>query len=299
MMKEGTLWNCLLETANRALRSGALVPLDTRGAALADGSGVRFLVRILSSLQRKDLARGQQARAESAGRQANPFLPPEPDLTVGPVGEAHIAVLNKFNVVENHLLLVTRSYEDQEMLLSLEDFAALIFCLREYDALGFYNGGREAGASQQHKHLQLVPLPLSSGLASVPMASLLPAVARDTIVTMPGLPFVHAFVRTGSDWGAAERAESSVFQLYAAMLRHVGMDAAEPSRPKRQSMPYNFLMTREWMLLVPRTREFFEDVSLNALAFAGSLFVRNEAQYARLRDVGPMQALRAVTVPSK
>jgi ATP adenylyltransferase len=81
------------------------------------------------------------------------------------------------------------------------------------------------------------------------------------------------------------------------MLRHAGMDTAEPSRPRRQSMPYCFLVTREWMLLVPRSREFFEDISLNALAFAGSFFVRNQEQYARLLAAGPMTALRAVTVP--
>ena len=295
-MKKGDLWNRLLTTTHHALRSGALIPLNTHGVALEDDSGARFLVRILSNLQRKDRARGQQARAEGAGQQRNPFLPPEPDLTVGEVGETHLAVLNKFNVVENHLLLVTRSFEDQELLLSLEDFAALLFCLREYDALGFYNGGREAGASQQHKHLQLVPLPLSEGHASVPIASLLPAAAPGALAPIPGFPFVHAFVRLNRDVVAAAPAESEVFQLYATMLTHVGMEAAEPSHAKRQSMPYNFLITREWMLLVPRTGEFFEDISLNSLAFAGSLFVRNEAQYARLREVGPMQALRAVTV---
>jgi ATP adenylyltransferase len=65
----------------------------------------------------------------------------------------------------------------------------------------------------------------------------------------------------------------------------------------RQSMPYCLLVTRQWMLLVPRSREHFEDISLNALAFAGSFYVANELQLQRLRSFGPFNALKAVTLP--
>jgi ATP adenylyltransferase len=299
VMQKGTLWSRLVATTEHALRSGALVPLGTDVAVLEDDSGVQFSVRILSQLRKKEEARRQQDQAAGAGKAANPFLTPEPALVVGQVSDTHTAVLNKFNVVERHLLLVTRHFEDQEMLLTREDFAALWFCLGEYDALGFYNGGREAGASQPHKHLQLVPLPLVSGHLSVPIEPLLPAAEVDTPVTAPALPFVHAFTRLGGDATAPGCAASRSLDLYSAMLRHAGMEGAEPSRPKRQAMPYNFLMTRHWMLLVPRTRDCFEDISLNALAFAGSLFVRNEAQYARLREAGPMHALQAATMPRR
>jgi ATP adenylyltransferase len=43
---------------------------------------------------------------------------------------------------------------------------------------------------------------------------------------------------------------------------------------------------------VPRSREFFEGVSINAIGFAGGLLVRNRKQLAILRDRGPMAALR-------
>jgi ATP adenylyltransferase len=49
------------------------------------------------------------------------------------------------------------------------------------------------------------------------------------------------------------------------------------------------------MLAVPRTQECFESTSLNALAFAGSLLVKNREQLERVRTVGPMAMLRAVT----
>lgn len=297
VLSKGKLWERLVATTEHALRSGALVPIVTTGATIADPSGIRYLVRILSTLRNKDEARNRQSKAANAGKPANPFLPPEPDLTVGQVGDTHVAVLNKFNVVDRHLLLVTRAFEEQEMLLTLADFAALWTCLDEYDALGFYNGGCAAGASQMHKHLQLVPLPLAPGSASVPIAPLLPPAEPDTPALVPALPFVHSFVRLGRDRLATEEAADKAFALYGAMLRHAGMAAAEPSRPRRQSMPYCFLTTREWMLLLPRTQESFADISLNSLAFAGSLFVRNEAQLACLQQTGPMNALRAVTLP--
>jgi ATP adenylyltransferase len=61
--------------------------------------------------------------------------------------------------------------------------------------------------------------------------------------------------------------------------------------------PYNLLATRRWLLLVPRLREFFEGISVNALGFAGSLLVKNAAQLEVLRTRGPMTALQSVSLP--
>jgi ATP adenylyltransferase len=57
------------------------------------------------------------------------------------------------------------------------------------------------------------------------------------------------------------------------------------------------LVTQDWMLLVPRSQEYFEGVSINALGFAGSLFVRNESERQILRDHGPWQVLAQVGLP--
>src|SRR5690554_5933859 len=42
---------------------------------------------------------------DSGGPASSPFLPPDPELTVGPVGEHHVALLNKFPVCARHLVL--------------------------------------------------------------------------------------------------------------------------------------------------------------------------------------------------
>jgi ATP adenylyltransferase len=79
------------------------------------------------------------------------------------------------------------------------------------------------------------------------------------------------------------------------------LDAADVSHSAAMNAPiahpYNLLVTDRWMMLVPRTRETFESISLNALAFAGALLVRNRQELDMLVDCGPMHALRHVTSP--
>lgn len=297
LLEQGTLWQSVVKTTEHALRRGALAPVPT-GSAFVEDNGVRFFVRVLSNLRRKDEARWEQDEASKAGKNANPFLPPEKDLTVAGITDTHVAVLNKFNVVDHHLLIITRCFEDQDTLLTRKDFEALWLCMAEYDALGFYNGGREAGASQQHKHLQMVPLPLAPEGPAVPIAPLIAgAGAPAGLGAIPGFSFLHSFVRL--DRAIVDepiRAARITFELYSAMLRSVGLNSPGASRLTVQSGPYCFLVTREWMLLVPRSREFFETVSFNSLAFAGSFFVRDEAQLRRLKEYGPLKALARVAI---
>lgn len=297
---KGTLWRAVLGASERALSAGALLPVPTEAAFIEDG-GMRFFVRVLSGLARKDEARKKQDTDRIQGGNSNPFLPPEQGLVVAGLTDTHMAILNKFNVVEHHLLIITRRFEDQDLLLTPKDFEALWLCLAEYDGLGFYNGGREAGASQQHKHLQVVPLPLAPAGPAIPIEPLLDdgtETKRTVPRTLAAFPFLHSFVRL--DRGLADspsKAAKTTFELYGNLLASVGMTSPSGDRPTRQSRPYCFLVTRDWLLLAPRSREYWEGISFNSLAFAGSLFVRNEAQLDRIKAYGPMNALKLVSVP--
>ena len=294
VIERGTLWESMVRTTRHAIATHALLPIPTDHAFIED-NGVRFFIRILTGLQRKDEAKKKQGPvAEPAGNNS-PFLPPEKDLLVGNISDTHAAVLNKFNVVEHHLLMVTRAYEGQDRLLTLADFEALQLCMAEFEGLAFYNGGQEAGASQRHKHLQMVPLPLSPEGPAIPITPLLASAPLSGIGTIPGFAFQHAYARLEPDLVETPReAAIRTCDLYRAMLATVGVAASPGCGPDRQPKPYCFVVTREWMLLVPRTREFFEDISFNSLAFAGSLFVRDAQQLRRLRSIGPMKALRSV-----
>jgi sulfate adenylyltransferase (ADP) / ATP adenylyltransferase len=80
---------------------------------------------------------------------------------------------------------------------------------------------------------------------------------------------------------------------YGELLARCALGALSDGR---QTAPYNLLATRRWMLVVPRGRERYESISINALGFAGSLFVRHEAEVELVRRVGPMAVLGAVTL---
>lgn len=286
----GSLQRAIVDRARHALGCGALQPIETSLATI-DGGGVRFAVRQVSSLVRKT-----RERPAARGSDFDPFLPYDPDLFVADLSPTHVALLNKFNVIDHHLLIVTRAFEDQETLLGLADFEAWHLCLQALDGwLGFYNGGVQAGASQRHKHMQAVAPALADAGMPLPIAPLLDAAPRDGRVrTVAGLPFAHAFCRLASEHGDAAPA---MLAAYRTLLDTLGISTLGSPTDARQSAPYNLLVTSQWMLAVPRTAERAEGIAVNALGFAGSLFVRDAAQMEVVRRVGPFQLLRRVARP--
>ncbi len=269
-------------------------PIRTEESVVED-AGVRFIVRSVSSL-------AQKAEAGSLAKplireSGNPFLPSDPALTVGEISPTHVGVLNRYPVVEHHLLVVTKRFIPQEEALDHDDFAAVATCLGEIDGLAFYNAGREAGASQPHKHLQLVPLPLGAGPWVVPMEVLFDSwAAAGPVLRLLRLPFSHAFALLDPLlFDDRERAADRMLELYFAAMDEIGV--VEEGAGNDAPNPYNLLVTRRWMLALPRSRERFDSISVNALGFAGSLFVRGAAEMQRLREAGPMRVLREVTLP--
>jgi ATP adenylyltransferase len=295
LLPQGTLRKKLEETTALALASGALQPIPTTFELVEEG-GIVFMVRILENIARKEEDRWRRER--EAGQEVNPFLPYERDLFVTRLTDTHLCLLNKFNVVENHLLIVTEDFEDQDDYLTRRDFAALLAGLAEYESLGFYNGGVVAGASQRHKHLQLLPLPLADGGPAVPVEpAVMTARYRGMIGRSDSLPFRHAIVPVDPLW-VRRPAESAGEMLgtFHLMLQAVGMEQRERPRSGRQSCPYNLLATREWMLLVPRSGEFFKGISVNAIGFAGGLLVRDRNELDSVKAMGPLKVLTSVAV---
>lgn len=294
---------------DRALAAGALQPVATTARLIADG-GMRFVVRVAVGLEEKAAARARAAAAAAtAAPPRNPFLPYEEALFVAALPPDHVLLFNKFNVIDRHLLIVTRAFEDQETLLTPADWAALWCCLDDVGGLGFYNGGQAAGASQPHKHLQLVPLPLAAEGPALPLAPLLAeALPAEGPGRIAAFAFRHALARLDSRLrGAAAAARAAA--CYRALLAEIGIggdatlaDAATDGAPggsaagapARQTAPYNLLVTREWMLIVARRQDALAGISVNALGFAGSLFVRNDADARRIETIGPLNLLAAV-----
>ncbi|EFK08059.1 conserved hypothetical protein [delta proteobacterium NaphS2] len=292
LFSNGTLWNRIRKTTDAALQTGALKPIITEASVMPDG-GVDFLVRMVESLARKDAEKVLKAgRDKRNGENPNPFLPHEQPMFVADVSDTHLCLLNKFNVIEHHLLIVTRKFEHQETLLTVRDFQAGWRCLAEFDGLVFYNGGKVAGASQDHKHLQLIPLPMSSSGHPVPVESLMER-RQENPGVIPGLPFLHAYKRFSPMTGMPHDAVGqTLHQMYRLMLQQLGMNPFSERDETLQSGPYNLLFTRGWMLLVPRSKEFFESISVNAIGFAGALLARNPEEMDLIEKKGGMEMLR-------
>jgi ATP adenylyltransferase len=274
MAEPGSLCSAVRRASARALRVGVLAPIPTERHVLQDG-GIPFIVRVVTSLEHKAEALRRQAAVGG-----NPFLPYDRDLFIADLSPTHVCLLNRFNVLEHHLLLITRAFEEQESLLTPADFAALAVCLAEIDGLAFYNAGPLAGASQRHKHLQLVSTPLGEGPERTPIDRALAGQA-------PALPFPHAFV--GLDLlacGPPDAVAETLLARYRELLKEVFED--------RPPGPYNLLATRDWMLLVPRARSDWQGIEVNALGFAGALLVRGPADLERVRRSGPLALLRQV-----
>ena len=267
-------WAGVVDRAEAALSSGAMHSFEC-ALEFVEHEGVEFALRVATKFPTGEDAKG---RGKDAPKLAdNPFLQPEPALVVRDLTPTHRALLNKFSVLREHLLVVTREFVDQRTPLEPRDFEALAHCMQDAEVLAFYNGGTEAGASQAHKHIQVVTLPLSPR-HSVPMDVLLDK-------PHPALPFRHAFARL--EPGQVARPDAMA-KTYRDLHRQAGLEFPQP---------YNLLITHEWMLVVPRARDRFEGISVNSLAFAGSFFVRDARQAHVIAAAPPMAVLKSVAMP--
>ena len=289
----GVLWSKIQHQTRHALACGALQPIQTEYEFLEQG-GMRFLVRVLANLVLKEQYNRTQAVQQKQGKPVNPFLPYDPNLFVADLSDSHLCLLNKYNVVDHHILIVTRAFEDQDTWLTPADFGALALGMAEIDGLAFYNGGRLAGASQRHKHLQLVPpplcpdgspLPVDLAIGQLPLTSS-NAQAAVQVHQHPQFPFHHAIVGLGGDPPTAE----ALLTTYRHLLDSLGADRSAPAA----DFPYNLLATRRWMMVVSRRQEHYQSIPVNSLGFAGSLLVKNQEQLALLKTLGPMTILQGV-----
>jgi ATP adenylyltransferase len=270
------LWDKIRTTQERALKSGSLQPIATT-YQIVEQDGIDFLVRILTNLKRKETATQQQSK------DFNPFLPYDQELFITNIGEHHVCLLNKFNVVDDHLLIVTREFEEQESWLTSQDFVALQSILLAIDGLAFYNGGKIAGASQRHKHLQLVPLPLIPEGTKVPIATAISAaIFAGDIGHLPCFPFLHGLIKI-----ELPTDPQNLLASYLTLLKYLHI-------LPQDARAYNLLVTREWMLVVPRSQESYQSISINSLGFAGALLVKNEIELNFVKKYGPVNILKKV-----
>ena len=205
--------------------------------------------------------------------------------------KSYSLLLNKFNTVADHSLLVTDVFEPQTSPLDRLDVVAWYHAVNSCNAVGLFNSDSVAGASQRHKHVQVIPLdsfwPLRPTDAIYPLPLdhvILPAIIAGTLSppscgtlraglypthTLALWPFKHRFAVI-SGIGARHEEEreegreclySKAFAAYSAVLADLGVDAAAAPASASASASaaaspasYNVVLTKHYVLAVLRSR---------------------------------------------
>lgn len=278
---------------------------------------------------------GRQRRSPSPSKSPppafNPFLPYDKRLWVAHLPPSHELLLNKFPVSANHALVVTREFAEQEDDLTVEDLRATWAVLDAMPGAGgmaFFNSGGESGASQRHKHLQVVPLPLdgngnsSSGNGGASDWAPFEGVALAATAAAGAAPLGVVSLKGGGDGGGGgggggddnsddDDGNGLPFRAFAARMPPRGGPSAEAlakcvaelveaacggrgkeEGEEEQQPSFNLLLTRRVAVAVPRRRGRFGPCSPNSVAFAGSMLARSEEELAFVREQGPMRILR-------
>lgn len=289
--ESNTLWIKAQEVSRKALQTGALQPIPTDYEFVSQ-DGFQFLIRILSNIKRKIQATKEQKKIGK-----NPFLPYEEELFVADISSTHVCILNKYNVVDNHLLIITKEFQEQESLLTLADFEAMWITLKgiqSTNTLTFYNSGRLAGASQPHKHLQVIPLPFTPNNEGILLTQAIDGAEFQGDFGMnPNLPFVHAIAKLHNivRENSIDTAKI-ILEYYFELLKKVNLKPQE----NKQIGSYNMLATKEYLIIIPRLQERSQSISINSLGFAGSLLVSNSEKMEIIKKIGPLTLLTNVGV---
>lgn len=286
-MNSLNLTRAIENAVERAERLNALVRIPAIASTIEeDGVPLQLLsVAPEDLLIRKPINRGRPT-------DHNPFLPYEEDLFVADLGKQHVAILNKFPVNPGHLLIITRDFEEQTAALTLTDLTALAQAMLQLDGLVIFNGGAGAGASQRHKHLQLIP-----GQQAFIEPWLAQSAAPLQAQELNTLRYRHAFTALDSRLREQqpEAWAAHLFLAYQGLLAQLDLTPGEDG----QLPPYNLLATRRWMMMIPRTASLWTHndlkLPLNAISFSGNLLSYNRELDALIRERGVRRILSEVT----
>lgn len=274
-MRAERFWRTALEISRTAASSGALIPLSTERLDLPNCAP--FILRRLQGVPPRHL--------REPGPRPNPFLPWDRPLEVGPLGPDHLLLLNKYPVQEGHLLLITTCWLPQSGWLSVSDWQAVAEVGADTGGLWFFNSAPTAGASQPHRHLQL--LPRTSGEPSCPLAA-------DLLAQLDGRaahwPWAYRLARRSHGDG------NDLEDLYAQHCSDLGLGS--PALDPQPLHPYNLLFDDDWFLTIRRSREHGAGFSVNALGFAGYLLLTGHSDLDWLQRHGPLRLLQEVAAPA-
>ncbi|CAG8479062.1 5827_t:CDS:2 [Cetraspora pellucida] len=294
------------ERYNRALQRGELSFIESEVAHIED-KGIEFEIRIAPSLAKKPTGNLGAKDELQQKPKPDPFLPYSQELFVQEHGIYNI-LLNKFCVVPRHIVIATKDFEKQTDPLNPEDLESIWYCMMQIKSqptVAFFNCGELSGASQPHKHIQLIPLPNDARFAP-PINACIYEVQEfkkpGENFDIPKLPYVHHIALLDPQRLSGHHGHHGEVSQYLNDVFHSLLDAMIEGLHKqsfsigRNPLSYNLIMTHTWFMIVPRSREKYEQISVNSLGFAGMLLTRSEEELELVKNVGVLNVLEGVAI---
>lgn len=198
------------------------------------------------------------------------------------------------------MVLHTVEFEPQDDLLNTHDFNAAWLALT---ALGgrymvIFNGGKDAGASLNHKHMQVIPRAGHAGLeylvqgaedgaqGACPGRVLHRQLCIDVRTVASGLEDVPFRLSVGALPSNPDG--ESLHQLFATLRKELDL---------KLDQPYNMILYYHHMIVIPRRTANIDGIDANAAGMTGDVWCSSEAQYEEWLRIGPMQLLQQFGVP--
>jgi sulfate adenylyltransferase (ADP) / ATP adenylyltransferase len=236
---------------------------------------------------------------------------------------SHILVLNKYPVIPNHFIVATKANKPQTGLLEQDDLAVTYACVQAWRAefgndqddqlFAFFNSGEHSGASQPHRHLQLLPIKDMKINASkwqdpetfdwspllLSMTSNYHEEGFISYRSNSRLPIWHAAFELHDETPAT--LHSKYMQLLTVALKATKEPSATPAphsgeqhlvKEGKTTISYNLAITSNVMAILPRQSgdtaipglDPSHSVSINGTILGGTLMVKEQVEWDQLRQ---------------
>ena len=272
-MKKEIYWEKALQKTKISINSKSLFPLNTTDITKKLYKGNDFVIRELDITKFK--------KSTLIGPKINPFRPWDNILEIDSIGKYHQLILNKYPVQLGHILLITNEWKEQNGWIDNKDWEAIKEVNEDTTGLWFFNSGPLAGASQPHRHIQLLRRDPSE----------LSCPREKWILALNNLNYKNEKFSKNIILKKFSKSlnEENIHEIYKDLSYNLGL--GDPRNDKKPKYPYNLIFTDRWMIIIKRKTDNLFGISINALGFAGYILVTENSDIKYLRELGPEKLL--------
>ena len=274
-MNKEKYWKAALEKTSSCIETGKLTPIKTIDITNTISSSNDFVIRKIDT--------NKLIMNKNIGPKLNPFNPWDKDLEINKIGSNHQLILNKYPVQVGHILLITKSWKPQNGWLDIADWNAIKKVNNDTSGLWFFNSDTLAGASQPHRHIQL--LRRSKNEKSCPRNDWFSKFNNSNIIKNK----LYSNIEVNSF--NFKEPDDKLYKKYLLLSKRLGL--GDPIKDKKPKCPYNILITNKWIALIKRKNDNVHGFSINGLGFAGYILVTNNSDINYLKKIGPERLLES------